>query len=303
MSLRKFALLSLFFLLCTDPVGHSSPFDIDYSGDYRFGIEISPRHDTAVIFYPYKVSCIDSGSDRFASFSLSTDPSDKMKTVFQKLSPLSLYFTAPFTGELIVTGVRPNDKTDELRNSIIVVNPYRITVDSATLLTGTAVEFRVVNIHAAGATDRTLLVKWNHRGTSSGESLPFDSAFSITMVRPDPVTVFATISDSSDNSMPLDTITIYLPSAVVPAVAVTEHDLHASAGRPCTIVASMENADSLRWRIAGLDTDTVTTTASLTITWPDSLDDTVIVTAKNRFGTSGNSDTGPASHSNTQASR
>jgi len=288
-------LLSVMFLFCfcAENINPTNPYDSDYDGDYRFGITIQPLHDTLQALYPYEVACFDSGSDDFSSWCLSTVPEGNLQPVFGKPSPLRLYFTSAFIGELVVTGVRPNDLTVEYRDSVVVVNPYRIVVDSGSLLGNAQVRFSVVNTRLAATADPLLSVRWKEAPDGSAAvTLPFDSAFTVATERPDSVTIEAVIVDQYDNTLALDPLGVTIPVAAHPTVSIAEESLIASAGRPFTFVASTGHADSLVWRITKSGFDTVTESSALfSYIWNDTIHDTVIVTAKNRFGTIGNSDT------------
>ena len=112
--------------------------------------------------------------------------------------------------------------------------------------------------------------------------------FSKTITRPDSVLIIFSITDTTGLSSTYSKkISV---KSTNPSVSITEDSLFAPLGKPFTITVSTYRADSLHWRTIRKKIDTVTTVPQLTITYDDTLNDTIIVTAKDRYIT-GISDT------------
>ncbi len=293
---RFFFIVILFLLLnilfCADRAGHTNPVDAGYVGDYRFGVGITPQHDSMVVFYNYEVECFDSGADKFSSYSLSTDPPGKVLPVYRKPSPFPLYFTSPFTGRLIVTGIRPNEKTVEYSCSVSVINPYRIVVDSVSLYSGSVVRFRMENRREVTQSDTLLYVRWRREsGGGSSVKLRYDSVYSVVVSRPDSFYVSAVLVDGYGSELELSSLGVNVPAFRGPEVTISESLVVCSVGRPCTIVGVLRDGDSVGWWIKGIGKDTVTVDPQMTVVWPDSMRDTIIVVGRGRYGVVGGSDT------------
>ncbi|MBN1309647.1 MAG: hypothetical protein JXA18_17130, partial [Chitinispirillaceae bacterium] len=297
MSSRVAAALPLLFALhCAEKVVPTdSMFDPDNSeGDYRLETQWSPGGDTICVFLPCTLHCSSAGDDELTGYRCSATPAGCMmpgKGNHDFSETPVLRFIAPGPCTLLVSGMRPNRVTVDSSYPLIIVNPFRIIVDSASLLTGDSVKFRVINTRCSTAADSALNVRWSVDGDSAGKPLLFDSHFVQAVVRPDTVSVSATINDPSGKGAVLDSARIAVPKKRIPSVII-DGELRASTDNSFTIVPSTTNADSLLWHIAGLiNKDTVTTASPLSLTWSDSTDDTIIVIAKNRFGSIGASDT------------
>ncbi|MBN1578921.1 MAG: hypothetical protein JW913_20335 [Chitinispirillaceae bacterium] len=287
--------LLLFVVYCAERiVPADSVYDPDNTGgDYRLEARRAPGGDTLCVFFPCTLYCSSSGDDQLTGYRCTARPAGCMipsdgEHGFSE--PLILRFIDTGACTLRVTGMRPNNLTVTASYPLTIVNPYRISVDSGSLLTGDSVMFRAVNTRCDTTFDKALDVQWRVDGDDAGKPLPFDSGFFYAVARPDTVTVSATVSYSSYKDALLDGVRIAVPEKRIPSVSIEDVVL-ASIGHPYTILGSMSNVDTLLWRNGDSSIDTATDTASLTFTWTDSTDDTIVVTAKNRFGTPGNSDT------------
>jgi len=276
-------------LFCVD--FDSNPIASDYKGDYGITVDFGSLPDTLSVFESYTLSWNSTGVDSFYRVTIGCSSEGALLPTDERIpSPIPLYFTRPFTGTVRVTGIQPNGEKDEHNtDSIMVINPYRIAVDSSTLFTSDTVSFRIVTIPARSSGPHRLSCRWVRDGIA--DTLPADEPFSIVPVRTDTVTIAAALIDSLGNRVDIPVYTFVVPLMKHPGVSIAESLLVVPAGVPATIVAAATNADSLHWSVLSLDFDTITAAASLSFVWPDTGSDTVIVTARNRFGFEGSGDT------------
>ncbi len=120
-----FLIISILLFTCSDlPY---SPFDRSYNGDYSFGLQINK--DTLYPFTTY-VFHFTSGADSFIDFSFYTDPPGVMDPFFfhsrKSSDSLGFYFTRPFSGNILITGLRKNEISDTFPIELSVSDPARI---------------------------------------------------------------------------------------------------------------------------------------------------------------------------------
>ena len=300
MNTRRLGVVALFLVLqCADRIGpNDSPFDPDYEGgDYNFETGIVPGDDTLNIFCPYKLWCTSTGEDSLTVYryalapALSGNPSSSVTD--RGFSDSSIfYFTAPCTVVLTITAVKPNGREIQHLDTLNVVNPYRIEItDSGRLEKGMAILARVRNTRSDKQSDAKLTVQW-YRGKTVVDTLDFMLPCTLfTTALPDTVKIHARLLDTAGNYVMLDTIKSIVRSDERPYVKIATPQAGVPIDTAYTIEAVMQYADVLVWESDKIGSVT-TTTASFTHRWTDAgLVDTVIVTAKNRFGVEGNSDT------------
>lgn len=104
-----------------------SPFDRAYDGDYSFGLQINK--DTLYPFTPYVFHFI-SGADSYVDFSFYTGSPGVMDPLFfhsrKSSDSLGFYFTRPFFGNILITGLRKNEYSDTFPIGLSVSDPARI---------------------------------------------------------------------------------------------------------------------------------------------------------------------------------
>ncbi|NLL13164.1 MAG: hypothetical protein GX267_07155 [Fibrobacter sp.] len=120
-----FLITGILLISCSDlPY---SPFDRAYNGDYSFGLQINK--DTLYPFTPY-VFHFTSGTDSYVDFGFYTDPPGVVDPLFfqsrKSNDSLGFYFTRPFSGNILITGLRKNEYCDTFRIVLSASEPVRI---------------------------------------------------------------------------------------------------------------------------------------------------------------------------------
>jgi hypothetical protein len=270
----------------------NNPLDANYSGNYQLSVSLNHLPDTLFPFRIYMVPWSDNGTDKFFRLSLATVPAGYVDTSIlqkHKPAPLPLRFTGPFTGKLVVVGVRPNEVQVNYPFDVHVTNPYRIAVDSSTLSGASNVKLFVKD-GSAVQSDSSLHVVWYINGARV-DSLPYNASLSHHPQASSSFWAKAIIGDYTGATLQLDSIRVRLQQRPQPKIVIQDLTLSAPQGKPFTIAASITNADSVRWQSKMLSKDTTLASSQITWTWTGSASDTVIATAKNRFGAIGTSDT------------
>ena len=284
-----FIILSL-FLACSQK---SNPF-LDYEvGDYLFSL--SPLPDTLYTLVDYSVSWHDLGEDRHWSFRAITEVPGVLDTAnFHHPdttladSLLNFYFLRGYHDTLRIEGIRWNLKPScDTAFIINVVERFSLRVDSTTLGSGLDVEFSIVNSHEQPL-DSLLSALWYVNGEMS-DSLPLDVVFTRKAALSEDFTVAAVIVDHRGNHNVLDTLRLQIRPAGTPRVSIEQKSISVPFDKLFTLTTVTANADSLRWQSSFLHLDTTVAGPQITLSWTET--DTVIVTALNRLGVTGNSDT------------
>jgi len=122
---RCFLVISLQLITCSDlPY---SPYDRAYKGDYSFDLQINK--DSLYPFTPYLFH-FRSGSDSYFNFSFYTDPPGVMDPFFfhsrKSSDTMGFYFTRPFSGNIVLTGLRRNECSDTFQIELSVNDPVKI---------------------------------------------------------------------------------------------------------------------------------------------------------------------------------
>ena len=285
-------LIFLTFLLLTCSQ-KSNPF-LDYEvGDYLFSL--SPLPDTLYTLVDYSVSWHDLGEDRHWSFRAITEVPGVLDTAnFHHPdttladSLLNFYFLKGYHDTLRIEGIRWNLKPScDTAFIINVIERFSLRVDSTTLGSGMEVEFSIVNSHEQPL-DSLLSALWYVNGEMS-DSLPLNAVFTRNAALSEDFTVTAVIADHRGNHNVLDTLHLQVRPAGTPQVSIDRASISVPFDKLFTLTAVTANADSLRWNSKRLKLDTTVAGSQITLSWPER--DTVIVTAKNRLGVTGNSDT------------
>ena len=160
-------------------------------------------------------------------------------------------------------------------------------MDSTTLGSGLSVEFSIVN-SPVQPSDSLLSALWYVNGEKS-DSLSLNAVFTRKASSSEDFTVAAVIVDHRGNRKTLDTLRLQVRPSGTPRVSIDQKSISVPSDKPFTLTTVSANADSLRWQSKSLQLDTTVAGFQITLSWTET--DTVIVTAKNRLGVTGNSDT------------
>ena len=109
----------VFLFTCNQPLDNDSIFDPEYDGNYDLSV-ISPPFDTLLTETPY-IFTFTTGLDAFESVKL-VHPDTNTVKISSSDSSIKAVFKAPYSGNLIFEGLRPNRKT--VRDSFAVVVIY-----------------------------------------------------------------------------------------------------------------------------------------------------------------------------------
>jgi len=287
----------LLTLFCAQPIENDNVYDpLSDSGDYTFSASLEGVTDTVYAGVRYPLDIANSGSDRYSRFRISSRHSRLTDNSSTEIIDEPGFIAFKHTGicTLLVRAVRMNGNEDTTELVYTVKNPYRITLDSAAYLTGKTALFQIRNSAALGSPDSLRRVSWyssSHYGTSGKSELPLNLPHKVSLdLLPDTIRVSAVVKDSSGLLVQLDTISIPVSAQFIPQVWFPQKRMNVTINSPAQVAVEVNNADSLVWtRSTGGDTTTVT--PHITMIWTDDSIDTLIVTAKNRFGTLGTRDT------------
>lgn len=288
-------------VFCADRIVRDNPFDPDNDrGDYAASVSFTNAKDTLFACSPCTLLFTNKGKDSYRKFVVQPN----LPVLTQDSDPTSdehgravFRFTSTGKYNLLIYGVRQNRSSDSIAMiPITVVNPYAIDVDSASLMLGYAVKFRIKNSLSPSDKDQYLVAKWYRAGERAGTrtTLRYDSSYSASPnALPDTLLISATLSDTFGCSIQMDTLHVPVLARHLPFVNIVKSHLFPPVNIPYIVEAMVKDADSLTWRLSTSESDTVITSGSdyLEYLWKDTLQTTVVVTAKNRFNTIGMNDT------------
>jgi hypothetical protein len=277
--------ITLFFLSCERV---SSPLLDNYKGDYRFKASFEKVSDSLNIFTPYKIIIDNQGTDTFVSFSLQTVPGEMLDKNASRISPdkqsITAYFKAPFTGELLVIGHRPNEQKDTVRIPVSVANKFKVI----------SPEYAQINkeqtFFLSGYSDTSLKVTWYVDNKDSAGSKVKDTLIT-TATTLGSRKIWAIIEDTYGNIVSSDTtITKFVPK--VPSVRFAQDFLNVEACELVTLSITAENCDSVKWEFRGANKTIVTAGGKVETRFRGNVDtDTVIVTGSVTQNVPASSDT------------
>lgn len=122
---ESFLIISILLISCSDlPY---SPYDRAYKGDYSFDLQINK--DTLYPFTPYLFH-FKSGTDPYTDFVFYTDPPGVVDPFFfhsrKNSDSMVIYFTRPFSGNILITGLRKNQYSDTFKIELSVSDPAKV---------------------------------------------------------------------------------------------------------------------------------------------------------------------------------
>ncbi len=150
----------LLVLSCGKP--YVDRYDPTYRGDYQLSLSVEDSSEFFA-FIPVNVPYSHKGDDRYVSFSVFTEPEGFVDTLhFRASDPdfFSLYFTAPFSGNVVFRARRHNGRTDTLSFPVAVRSPFEIA-GNRFLVQGDTNEFTVTMAEGAEkAAEAVRKVSW-----------------------------------------------------------------------------------------------------------------------------------------------
>jgi len=114
--------IPLAFLLCgkiTDSTW-TNPLLPDYKGDYRLEVAWDSLPDTLYVGKDYSLFC-QTGKDTFVEIKITLPGNDTAEVVRWKSDSVVFRFSAPYSGPVVVTGVRPNQKLVQDQANVVVL--------------------------------------------------------------------------------------------------------------------------------------------------------------------------------------
>lgn len=290
------ATMVLFF--CTQPIEDDNLYDPACNdGDYEFSMAIDGVADTLFAGVRYRLDVTDQGDDRYVLFRISTrhETLTSHSTTELTSEPGVIAFRSAGSCTLLVRAVRKNGNEDTAQHIYTVKNPYCIVVDSASFLAGDTVLFKIKSSIAMDTADTLCRAEWSslsHTGNSGRPDLSLFMPHTVALDSlPDTIWVSAVVRDTFGLNVSLDTLIVPVAGRVIPQVWFTENSINVTINSITAIPAEMSNADSLVWTSLYRGETVVTTAPEVEMVWTDSAVDTLLVTAMNRFGTFGTSDT------------
>ena len=278
-------LVFLCHLACSD--FDSNPLDSDYEGNYAFSAEFLSAPDTLACLTPYSVGYQSTGSDGFAKFDLS-GPEEVLERNFVDTSPndseLVVYFKGPYTGEITVTGIRPNDKRVERALSVIVENKFAVEGD---LTVPAGMPVRLTISHTSGL---PLRAKWFVDDTIYLDTTA-STVFEFFPSEEVDENVYALVSDTLGNMISTDTVAVSVFMVTGPAVLFEKDSLLLPLGSSITARVTKVNCDSVVWEISDLDFTTTTSSDTLKTNFPRIGGFVLTATGKTADGEVGDADT------------
>ncbi len=176
-SFSSFALLM--GLSCSEP--YVDRYDPTYRGDYELSLSVEDSSEFFA-FVPVNVPFSYNGDDRYVSFSVSTEPEGFVDTLYFRASNpevFSLYFTAPFSGNVEFRARRHNGRTDTLSLPLTVRSPFEINGNEF-LVRGDTVGFDVSIVEGAQkAAEVVRYVSWILDTSLVLENASLDDTFSL----------------------------------------------------------------------------------------------------------------------------
>ena len=277
--------ISLFFLSCERV---SSPLLDNYKGDYRFKASFEKVSDSLNIFTPYKILIDNQGTDTFASFSLQTVPGEMLDKNASKISTdkqsVMAYFKAPFSGELLIIGLQPNERQDTVKIPVSVANNFKIISPEYAQIDKEQTFF------LSGFSDTSLKVTWYVDNKDSAGSKTKDtlvtSSSSLGSRK-----IWAKIEDTYGNFVSSDTaITKFVPK--VPSVRFTQEYFNVEACELVALDITAENCDSVKWEFKSTAKTVITAGGNVETRFRGNVNtDTVIATGFVTQNIPGSSDT------------
>ena len=302
--MKLYLLSSLLFLIlfCAQPIENDNLYDPACNdGDYRFSAKIASGNDTVYAGVAYSAEVENEGDTKYTRFQImSPSLTDNSSQIISGDSAGTIMFKTEGSCTLYVQARRMNGNKDTAQYRMTVRNPFRIMVDSGSYLQGEAVRFSVKSVMDGYSGDSSLRVEWSARSrknsTSGDRPLSSPDTFYLdTLSLPDTIHISAVVKNDFNVELHPDSIVVPVVGRFKPFVSITPRILSVPVNSLAPIpVDSCRNADSLVWVSQYYHTTVVTPvtrTPRLQYTWVDAVVDTLTVTAKNRFGTIGNSDT------------
>ena len=125
--------IALFYLLCSTRTW-DNPLDPNYIGDYSFKISPTSIPDTVCMFKSYTIDCT-TGTDTFALVTTANQSKILEKNIWDgKNKNIHITFIDTLNDSLRISATTPNGRKFYSSKKIVVVNPFKITVENAVYL-------------------------------------------------------------------------------------------------------------------------------------------------------------------------